>query len=141
MRQFQVSPGFSDRIPVDFQIRVGGGCQRDELRDGPACQGQQHAGHGHIVGSNQGNGHQKAAGYIAQQNGHEGAHLDHAVTAGQFSLVECLGQIGKLHGAEQSGVQAHQKRAAEQDRHLPIRPTTHETQRCDQHDHDFKVFD
>ncbi len=59
---------------------------------------------------------QQAAGQVAEQDGDEGAHLDHAVAAGELTLVQVLRQVGVLHRAEQRAVQPEQADAAEHQR-------------------------
>ena len=114
MRQLQVAPGFSDRVPVDFQPRVSSRCGRNIACNQPPHHGQRHAGNGHIAVPNFGNRHKQPARNVAQQNRYKGTHLHHAVAAGELSLRQHLRQVGKLDRAKQRGVQAHQKRAEQQ---------------------------
>jgi hypothetical protein len=114
------------------------GAGGNELRDQAADHGcQQHAGHGDTLVPDFGNRHNQAAGQVAQQDRDEGAHFDHAVAAGQFALVEHLGQQGKFDWSEQGGVQAHQKDAGQQDDHVVVQ----EAVGRHQHDHDLQVLD
>jgi hypothetical protein len=47
--------------------------------------------------------------------GDEGAHLHHAVAAGELALGQVLRQVGELDRTEQRGVQAHEEGARQQD--------------------------
>ena len=54
--------------------------------DHAPCQGQHHAGNSHIAVPHFGQGHQQPPHDVAQQNGHEGAHLHHAVATRQLTF-------------------------------------------------------
>ena len=116
----EVAPGFGEGVPVDLQAGVGGRRQRHRLRQRtPQCHGQRHAAYGHVPsGPDLRHRDQQPAGHLAQQDGHEGAHLHHAVAAGEFTLVQVLRQVGELHRPEKRAVQAHQKDAGQQHRHV-----------------------
>ena len=115
VRQLQVAPGLADRVPVDRQVR-----DRSPATAGSHCatarpsSASADAGEGDVVRPDLGHGDQQAAGHLAEQDGDEGAHLDHAVAAGQLALVQVLRQVGELHRAEQRRVQAHQEDAGQQ---------------------------
>ena len=73
-----------------------------------------------MTGPTCGHRDQQAAGHVAEQDGDEGAHLDHAVAAGELALAQVLRQVGELHRPEQRAVQAHQEDAAQQQRHVAL---------------------
>ncbi len=79
-------------------------------------------------------GDQQAADDIAEQDGDEGAHLDHAVAAGEFAFAQVLRQVGKLHRPEERGVQAEQEHAGQERGHA-LRV---EANRRQQHDADLE---
>ena len=139
--ELKVAPGVSDRIPVDFETGVGGWRERYELRHGPARQRQQHTTERHVMRADLRYRHNQAAEDVAQQNGHEGAHLDHAVAAGQLALTERLRKVGKFDRLEQRRVQAHQKCASKQQRHLQVDVAAQKARGRDQHDDNFQVLD
>jgi hypothetical protein len=136
MGQLQVAPGFGERVPVDDQARVGGRRARDELRHRAPDDRRQHAGDGHVAVAGLGNRHDQPAHHIAQQDGHESAHLHHAVATGQLALAQHLRQVGELDRPEQRGVQPHQEGAQQQHCHR----AGEEAVGCDQHDHDLQVL-
>ena len=137
VREFQVAPGFADRVPVDLEARVGGGRGRYVARDNTPHHRQQYTANRHIAVAGAGYRHQQAAGHVAQQNGDEGAHLHHAVATGQFAFRQDLRQQGELDRAEQGGMQAHQKHAAQQHQHIGHQ----EAPGRQQHDEDLQVLD
>jgi len=49
---------------------------------------------------------QQPAGHSTQQDGHEGAHLHHAVAAGELALIQVLRQVGEL---QRSGTPARRR--------------------------------
>ncbi len=118
--ELQVAPGFTDRVPVDFQGRVGRWCKRNELRHGAASKRQAYATDGHVMRACARYRHNQPAHDVAQQNGHEGPHFHHAIAARQLMLFQRLRQIGVLDRAEQCGMKPHQESAAEQDDCLDI---------------------
>ena len=133
----QIAPGLGDRIPVDRQARVGRGRRRHVLGDGPAEQRDADAGEGDVVAADLRNGDEQAAGDLAEQDGDEGAHLDHAVAAGELALAQVLRQVGELDRAEQRRVQPHQEDAGEQ--HVGIGHP--EAPAREQHDRDLEALD
>jgi len=136
VRQLEVAPGLAHRVPVDHQSRVGGRRAGNELRRQPPCQRQAQAGQGDGAMTHAGHGHQQAAGHIAQQDGDEGAHLHHAIAAGELALAQDLRQVGELDRPEQRGMQAHQEHAGQQQRGM----AGHEAQSRHQHDGDLQVL-
>ena len=136
-RHLQVAPGLGKGVPVDDQIRIGSWSMRNELCTDPAHNRQRHTGNSDFCVADLGHGHQQTTGDLAQQDGNKSAHLHHAIAAGQFALIEHLGQIGKLHRAKQRGMQAHQKHAAQQHRHIG----GHKAPGRQQHDADLQVLD
>ena len=137
MRQLEVAPGFGEGVPVDDQARVGGWRKRHPLRQQPAQQGQAHTGDGDIGCAHAGHRNQQTTGHIAQQDGHEGAHLHHAIATRELALRQMLRQVGKLDGPEQRAVQPHQEDTAQQ--HGDVLP--HKTPGRQQHDGDLQALD
>ena len=80
---------------------------------------------------------QHGAGYLAQDDGHEGAHFDQAITAYQLLRFQVLRQHAELERAEQRRVDAHQQDGAHQ-YHAVMQP---EAQCGYQHDGDFHLLD
>ena len=95
------------------------------------------AGEGDVVAADAGDADEQAAGDLAEQDGDEGAHLDHAVAAGELALAQVLRQVGELDRAEQRRVQAHQEDAGEQH----VGTGDPEAPRREQHDRDLEVLD
>jgi hypothetical protein len=114
MRQLQVAPGFREGVPVDSQARIGRRRIGNEVRNDAAQHGQADASDTDLERANFRHRDEQAARHIAQQDGHEGAHLHHAVAARQLALAQVMRQVGELHGAEQRGVQSHQEGAAQE---------------------------
>ena len=135
--ELQVAPRLGDRVPVDDQRRVGRRRRRHRLRRQPAEDGDADAGVGDVLRADPGHGDEQAAGEVAEQDGDEGAHLDHAVAAGELALAEVLRQVGELDRAEQRRVQAHQEDAGEQERHVGA----NEAPGGERHDRDLEPLD
>jgi hypothetical protein len=79
-------------------------------------------------------GDERAAEHGADQDGDEGAHLDHPVAADQLRDVEMLRQVAVLHGPEQRGVHAHHEQRREQRPEL----MRHQAEGADHHDGDLQ---
>ncbi|MPN09272.1 hypothetical protein SDC9_156561 [bioreactor metagenome] len=137
VRELEVAPGFGKRVPVDHQARIGRRRLGNPLRKQPPDQRQRHAGHRHCSVTNLRHGHQQAARHVAQQDGDEGAHLHHAVAAGELTIIERLRQIGKLDRPEQRGMQPHQEHTAQQDGGI----AHHKARRRNQHHDDLEILD
>ena len=90
-----------------------------------------------VVAADLGDRDEQPAGDLPEQDRDEGAHLDHAVAAGQLALVEVLRQIGELDRPEQRRVQPHQEHAAEQNDDI----AAPEAPRREQHDRDLEPLD
>jgi hypothetical protein len=86
----------------------------------------------HVMRADLRHGNDEPTRHVPQQNGHKGAHFDHAVAAHHFAFVQVLGQIGKLDRTEQGGVHAHQERAGQQHLH-PVAKKAPGGQRHDGH--------
>ncbi len=85
-------------------------------------QRQHHAGDRHRrCGPTLGSATSRPPATLPEQDGDEGAHLHHAVAAGELALVQQLRQVGELDRAEQRRVQPHQEHAAQQHRHVDAR--------------------
>ncbi|KAF1044158.1 MAG: hypothetical protein GAK38_03684 [Xylophilus sp.] len=136
VREPQVAPGLAGRVPVHAQVRVGGRRGRHRLRHRAARERQHHAGDGDRRVADARQRHQQAAGHVAEQDRDEGAHLDHAVAAGQLALVQHLRQVGELDRPEQCGMHAHEEHAAQQHRDL----AGGEAPGGQQHDRDLQVL-
>ena len=134
-REFEVAPGFGDRVPVDAQIGVGGGGGRN----GAACEIAQDGDADHRRGHQAGAAAagQQAAGKRADQYGDEGAGFHQRVAADQFLLLQVLGQDGIFHRPEQGRVGSHQEQGGEQQRQA----VAGETEGGDQHDADLEQLD
>ena len=117
----QVAPGLGEGVPVDAQAGVAGRRLGQRLGHQAADDGEGQAAPGHVVHAHLGDGDEHAAQDVAQQDGHEGAHLHHAVAAGQLVGAQVLRQVGVLHRAEQGAVQAQQEDAAQHDVARPWR--------------------
>ena len=78
---------------------------------------------------------QQPAGDGAEQDGDEGAHLDQAVAADEFVVLQVLRQDRVLDRAEQRRVHAQQRQRDEQQREVAL-PEAGET---DRHDRDLEA--
>ena len=137
MGQTQVAPGLGHRVPVHAQGGVRRGGCRNESRHQAAKQRQPHTGHRHAQGAHFRKGNQQSACHIAQQNRHKSAHFHHAVAACELAVIEHLRQVGKFDRTKQRGMQAHQKRAQQQQADVG----GVKTQGRNEHDGDFQAFD
>jgi len=133
----QVAHRFGHEILADPQF----GRRRRRGRDAPAGR-QAQQGHEQAAARDQLDppgplGHQQGAHHLAQQDAHEGPHLDHAVAADQFLRLQVLRQVGVLHRAEQSRVHAHADHRRDQQPQGVGQPAD----RGDRHDRDFQQLD
>ena len=136
----QVAPGLGDRVPVDAQARVGRRRRRHRLRRRarPSTATPMQA-HGDVVrGRRRACATSRPPATLAEQDRDEGAHLDHAVAAGELALAQVLRQVGELDRAEQRRVQAHQEDAGEQHRRRRRSTKPHAGER---HDRDLEPLD
>ena len=110
----QVAQRLGERVPVDPERAVVRRRGRNRLRRESAQDGDREAGACRQLQAHARHDDEQAAGELAQQDGDEGAHLDHAVAAGDLVVVQVLRQVGVLDRPEQRRMDAHQEQAGQQ---------------------------
>jgi hypothetical protein len=133
----QVAPRLAQRVPVDPEPRI----DRGRLGNRAACEPAQDRD-----GEDQRrNGDEptrldrdhEAAGDRPEQDGHERAHLDKPVAAGELGVRQMLRQDRVLDGAEQRRVDAEERKRGEQEWNV-LPP---QAERADRHDRDLEELD
>ena len=133
-QQLHIAPGFAERVPVDLQLGVDRRRLRHRQRGAKPEYGQPDRGRRDPEMAIAFNADQARTEQGAEQDRQKRGHLDQAIAADQFLVVEHLRKDAVFERPEQGRMQAHHEQGGQQQADVRVR----EADRRHDHDRDFE---